>query len=151
MDSAYSWLLGQCFEACGFRSKLQLHCSSQASEWDCGQRRIVGDVMNVWKAILKGDREFTAKDGTFLDIPEPIVALEVMGGKVEGAEAYYLVFHAVARPGQARGRVEAIEFGGVFGDVATGWVVTREKAFPKSYPLKSFPFSGALKPGIRSN
>jgi len=105
----------------------------------------------MWKVTLEDGREFTAEDGTFLDVPGPIAALEAMGRKIEGAEAYYLVFHAVARPGQTRGWVEAIEFGGIFGDVATGWVVTREKTFPRSYPSRSFPFPGALKPGAKSN
>ena len=105
----------------------------------------------MWAAKLSDGRLFTHRDGTFLDIDQPIEELRVGEKAVTGAEAYYLVFHASARPGQALPTVRAIEFGGVFGTQARGYIVTPGGILAKDYPLAVFPYAGALKPGIKSN
>ena len=102
-------------------------------------------------ARLQDGSVFTPANGTFLDISQPIEELRIGQLAVSGAQAYYLVFHAVARPGQSSPTVRAVEFGGIYGDEARGYLVTPLGAQAKTYPLAGFPYTSGLRPGTKIN
>ena len=105
----------------------------------------------MWQVKLKSGKYFGPKDGSFLDINEPIVRLKVANKEIIDAEAFYLVFHAVAGPGQVRGKVDAIEFGGIKNGNVEGFVITRNGVQNKNYSISNFPYLNVLKLGIKSN
>ena len=100
----------------------------------------------MWKAVLNNGKVWIPKDGTWLDINEPIKSIEVLGVEINKADEYYLVFHAMAFPGK-QGNIMAIEFGGKFGNIYRGFIVDRLGMKPKNYKVKEFPYVNSLKPG----
>lgn len=88
-----------------------------------------------------------SQEKSWLNLPEPIQRVIIMGYPLEGMDFYFFVIHAMANMRQSF--ITGITFGGIKNGIVKEWKADSKGLIIQEYSENKFPFTKSiLKKGI---